>query len=118
MDNNLINRMNKAIKTGNVIKEFARKEVAGEYILQEKDIQRVITECDTDIFTREDINFEIALINNKEYQSLNTEVLTMLDGLKNVEEQQQNLYKEILLNKVQEKDRIYYNIRSEYKVTL
>lgn len=66
--------MNRAIKTGELIKMLAKEELKSNIIFNDKDLLRATKETNTNTITRNDIEFEKALLTNEEYNILQEKI--------------------------------------------
>ncbi|WP_291566883.1 MULTISPECIES: hypothetical protein [unclassified Clostridium] len=111
MNNNQLNEMNKAIKTGNVLKELAKIELKENRIFKDTEIKRIVKECDIDNIVRKEIDFEKVLLQNIEYQNAHKEMLEFFDVF---EKDKTEENKEKLLQLVEKKDSVYDKLKANF----
>lgn len=108
----VFNRMNKVIKTSNIVKELARMEMTDNKTFTGKEIREISKNCDIDIITHKDIDFQKSLANNKEYQLLLNSIDVYGNRIKAGICTTQ--IKEELLELIEKKDNVYNAVKKEF----
>ena len=116
MNEKLIDDTNRAIKTGNALKYLANLEIKEGYNFSETDLIRTTKECNTNTLTRNELNFNKELLLNSEYCTLQEKISSMCDGLKYIEDNDKEKFKDDLLEVVLKRDKLYRSIENKYNI--
>lgn len=106
----LFDGMNKAIRTGALIKELAKAEINSNVIFSDESIERAIKETKTNDFTRIDIEFNKALLIDEEYQKRHNALVEEMEKHGETGE----IDKEKLIRLVDLQDERYNQLKEQY----
>lgn len=111
--------MERAIKTGRVLKELAKIElglsdITKKFFINESQLEKVIEGCGINKITRAEIDFQKELLTDTQYLEAEKKVNDLLKAVENAEGKENEELKAKVLYHVEIRDNIYNNIQKKY----